>query len=384
MERLIYRKCKNSLIVLGLISFFILSIFSGTAGAGSSDTRTLDYTEGGHLETDFDTYFMSEWWYLNGKASLIAEDDETEDIGFFVVLGHTESPSISIDGIQLSHLASFHGLYLDDGITEFEYEETFIPRSIVGNFIAIHTPYVSYVYPSGFRVLSGSANSGYYLNYVSEKLTLNIFFQPSTYKTIDHAYSPLNFTAYERAYGEISGSAILRGEEYQIASAEGYMDHMISVSRGMGTWPMEIHGWNWFEVTTEKYQAVLYAIRGLEDGYDGYSYKHLTILNRNNGKVIAEYSGDEVIISENDWILEATFNRIRPSEVTVSTNDGTIVYVEAELVNNFDTPFVEPTGFVDFMAYQPDGAVIRYKGKTETGSSFYEYLVSDFALLLGS
>jgi hypothetical protein len=156
---------------------------------------------------------------------------------------------------------------------------------------------------------------------------------------------------------------------------------MIAVNSGIGTWPMYIHGWNWFEVTSEKYQAILYAIRGLEDGYEKYSYKHLTIVNRHSGKVIAEYSGDEVNIEENGWIYETAYNGRRPSEIKVSTDDGTIVSVEAELVNYFDTPFVEPTGFVDFMAYQPTDAVIEYKGKAETGSSFFEYLVSDIALI---
>lgn len=60
-----------------------------------------------------------------------------------------------------------------------------------------------------------------------------------------------------------------------------------------------------------------------------------------------------------------------------------MISIEAEHVNYFDTPYDEPTGFVDFMAYQPTDAVIQFKGKEETGSSFYEYLVSDVALFLG-
>ena len=38
------------------------------------------------------------------------------------------------------------------------------------------------------------------------------------------------------------------------------MDHMIPV--GDDPWPIYMHGWNWFEVTTENYQAVAYAVEG--------------------------------------------------------------------------------------------------------------------------
>jgi hypothetical protein len=189
MKNPILSKHKKSVIVLGLFLFAIVSMFSGTVGANTSDTKTLDYTEGGHLETDFDVFFMSEWWYLNGKATMIADDGDIKDVGFFVVFGHTESPSIITDGIQLSHLSAFHGLYLEDE-NEFEYVETFIPRSIVGNFITLHTPYVSYAYPGALKTLSGSANSGYYMNYVSENFTSNLSFEPETDNTIDQAGYP--------------------------------------------------------------------------------------------------------------------------------------------------------------------------------------------------
>jgi len=369
-------------IFFGVFISFI-TFFSGFIGLGYSRNFSLDYTEGGSLEADFGTFFMSEWWYLNGEASLIAEDGEEEEIGFFVVLGHTESPSIIVDGVQFSHLSAFHGLYVEEGGNEFHYEETYVPQIIVGDFISIHSPYVSYVYPIGEKMFAGSAITGYYLNYVSENLTLNLYFYPDVDKTVDQAYSPLNFTTYEQSYGKLIGSVELFDKHYLIDEASGYLDHMIPVSRGYGTWPMEIHGWNWFEVTTEKYQAVFYAIRGLEDGYSDYSYKHLTILNRHSGRVLAEYSGDDINITELNWIDELGFNMMRPQNVILSTLDGTVVSVSADNMHYFDTPYEEPTGFVDFMAYQFEGSQIQYRGTNEIGSSFFEYMVTDIALLFG-
>ncbi len=68
-----------------------------------TQAKIADFTEGGHLETDFDVNFMAEWWYLNGDARLVASDGEKRDCGFFVVLAHQESPMIvSPDGTQLS------------------------------------------------------------------------------------------------------------------------------------------------------------------------------------------------------------------------------------------------------------------------------------------
>jgi len=375
MEKQVYRKLKNNFVVFGVLSFAVFFVFSATCGA-----YVPDYTEGGHLETDFGVNFMAEWWYLNGKAVLVAEDGEKKDVGFFVVFAHQESPMINDSGIQLSHLLNFHGLYCEDGTTEFEYEETYILQYVVGNYIALHTPYVDYEYPGGKKRLYGAARKGYHLKYLSENMTLDLSFKPKVRKTVDQANNPLNFTTYERSYGKLKGSIILHGKRYKVTRAEGYMDHMIPLSKG--PWPMDMHGWSWFEVTTKKYQAVLYAVRGLDDGYGEYSYTHLTILKRHSGKVIVEYSGDEINIIESDWINETFYNRKRPSIVTVSTDDGTIVSVGAELLNYFDTPTDEPAGFVDFMAYQPSGAVIRYMGgKTETGSSFSEYLVSDYGVI---
>jgi len=95
---------------------------------------------------------------------------------------------------------------------------------------------------------------------------------------------------------------------------------------------MDMHGWSWFDVTTENYQAVAYAVRGMDDGYDDYSYKHLTLLNKHTGKVLAEYSSDEITITETDWINEGVLIK-RPATVIYSTPDVNVT-INAEIVIN--------------------------------------------------
>jgi hypothetical protein len=107
---------------------------------------------------------------------------------------------------------------------------------------------------------------------------MDLIFRPEVEKTIAQAEHPLNFTTYECSYGTINGSIQLEGKRYNVTDAEGYMDHMIPI--GGWPWPMYMHGWSWVDVTTENYQAVTYAVRGLDDGYDVYSYKHLLLLDK--------------------------------------------------------------------------------------------------------
>lgn len=369
----------SSLSIIGILISSVL--FSGIAGAEQQVSQTLDYTEGGHLDTDFNTFFLSEWWYLNAKATLRSTHNDVVNIGFFLVFGHAETPMFMVDGVQLSQMSAFHGLYLSGRNTEFEYADTFLPQALIGNLIALHTPYVSYIYPEGVRMLQGSAAQGYSVNYIADNLEINAVFLPMVDKTIDESESPLDFIVFERAYGVLQGTVVLHGETYDIVSAEGYFDHMIPISRGLGTWPMEIHGWNWLEVTTEDYQAVLYGIRSLEDRYHYYSYKHLTILDKHTGKVVAEYSGDDITIRESGWKREADFNMWHPSRIVVSTTDGTVVSVNAQQTIIFDTPYDIPAGFVDFMSYQSRSGTIRYQHDIQHGSSFSEYLVSDLSVL---
>jgi hypothetical protein len=205
---------------------------------------------------------------------------------------------------------------------------------------------------------------------------MDLFFQPDVNRTIDQAASPLNFTTYEHSHGKLNGSIILNGKKYKVKRAEGYMDHMIPV--GNFPWPMYMHGWNWFEVTTKDYQAVAYAVRSLDDGYSNYSFKHLALLDKKSGKVISEYYGDEITITETRWINETIFSRKRPSKINFSTSDLRVtVNAESILYFNASNP---PSGFVDFMAYQPEDATIKYQGRTEEGNAFFEYLVSDMGI----
>ena len=376
---------KNSKkILLGLtISILFVMMFVASATADSSGTPAkVDFTEGGHLETDFGANFMGEWWYLNGEARLVSSHGEKRDLGFFVVMAHQESPLFRQDETQLSHLLTFYGLYFDNGTTTFGYDAIYVPQIYLDNYIALHTPYVDYMYPDGLKRFYGSALPGYNLNYISEDMTMDLFFQTNIDKTIDQADEPLNFTTYERSYGTLHGSILLDGKRYTVTHAKGYMDHMIPITNSGGTWPMDMHGWSWTEVTTKNYQAIVYAVRSLNDGYDSYSYKHLTLLNKHNGKVLAEYSGDEITISETGWINETDYNRKRPSVVAFSTSDLNVT-LNAETVVYFDqSDPINATGFVDFMAFQFDNAAIQYSSNIEEGgSAFHEYLVTDMGVV---
>jgi hypothetical protein len=357
------------------VSILLIAILTVPVSAKSFEKQKeiADFTEGGHLETDFNVNFMAEWWYLNGKARLVASDGEKKNIGFFVTLAHQESPLINDNGNQLSHLLTFYGIYPDDSRTTFNYIETYIPRTNVSDYIALHTPYVDYTYPDGLKRFHGSSLPGYNLNYTFDDMKMDLFFQTNINKTIDQSDAPLNFTTYEHSGGTIHGSITLDGKKYTVTQADGYMDHMIPV--GYYPWPMYMHGWTWFEVTTKNYQAVAYAVRSVDDGYDNYSYKHLTLLNKENGKVVAEYSADKIKIIETNWIDESEFNRKRPEVVEFQTPDLNVTVNATSLV--YFNASNSPRGFVDFMAFQPDDAIIQYNGNIQKGSSFYEYLVSD-------
>jgi len=374
-------------ILLVVMCFTGLSAATPTVtGPFGTPAKIADFTEGGHLETDFGANFMAEWWYMNGDARLVASDGEKQDIGFFVVMSHQESPE-SLILLGQSHLLTSYGIYFDNGTNILNYAETYdVPQTDVGDYIALWTPYVDYTYPGDdLKRLYGSAVQGYNLNYIFDDLEMDLFFQTNIDKTIDQADQPLNFTAYEHSYGTLHGSIILDGKRYTVTQAEGYMDHMILIGdRPLPTcpWPMSMHGWTWFEVTTEKYQAVAYAVRSLEDGNEMYTYKHLTLLNKHNGKVLAKYSGDDIKITESGWAYEPDYYRFRPSRVTFLTTDSYLnITINAENVICFNQSKPDPIGFVDFMAFQPDGATIQYKGNIEEGSAFYEYLVSDWGLI---
>jgi len=90
-------KTSTKKIVLGL-TMSILLVMMCVVPFGTQ-AKPADFTEGGHLETNFGVNFMAEWWYLNGEARLVASHGEKRDLGFFVVMAHQESPMIiSPDG----------------------------------------------------------------------------------------------------------------------------------------------------------------------------------------------------------------------------------------------------------------------------------------------
>jgi hypothetical protein len=126
-------KTSGKKILLGITILLVVVICIVPASADSS-ANMADFTEGGHLETDYNVGFMAEWWYLNGKATLASSEGEEKDIGFFVTLVHQESPIIvSLNGTQRSHLVTFYGLYFDNGTATFNYTETYIPQTTVAN-----------------------------------------------------------------------------------------------------------------------------------------------------------------------------------------------------------------------------------------------------------
>jgi predicted secreted hydrolase len=377
-----------------ILSILILCI-ANIAGAEQTsqsprNAAVLDYTEGGHYDTDYHASFMSEWWYLNGDMKLVAKDGEKKRLAFFAVMAHQESPELQDpnSGIQLSYLSTFYGLYPYGETTTSNFTRTLVPRSTIGNYVEFHVPYVNYTYPEGLRRFYGSGSKGYTLNYSFDNMQLNLFFKPRVEKTIDHAIEPVNFTTYERAYGKLEGSVVLDGKEYKVTQADGYFDHMIPYTPDQFTWEMETHGWSWSEITTDNYQTIFYGLRSVADGYGNYSYKHLTLINKHTGKVIAEYSGDNVNIVEKDWKNVIVNDRPvkRPSELKISTPDLD-VSMKAQNVVQLDKtslPNGQPIGFVDFMAFQPQKATIKYKGDCEKGTSFYEYMVTDWGISASS
>jgi len=326
--------------------------------------------------------FMAEWWYLNGTATLEGEHGERRNARFFVTVAHQESPQlVAPDGSRLSHLLHFFAFYPDNGPTVFKYDETYLPQAILKNYIAIHTPYVSYSFPDGSTQLHGSGDSAYYLRQNWGGIDLNVSLHPRVDQTVDQATSPLNFTTYEYAHGDLRGRIEIDGKSYVIKDAEGYFDHMIPTTQT--PWPMEMHGWIWAEVTNKDYQAVLYAIRSLQDGYGNYSYKQLTLINTHTGKVVGQFSGDQVTLTETDWVDEPLYGRKRPSTVVATAPDISVKFsADSVAVFNWRGPTGPlPIGFVDFMASQQTGGQITYRRGTGNGNSFFEYLVSDYGLL---
>ncbi|WP_255336203.1 hypothetical protein [Methanosarcina sp. KYL-1] len=380
-------------MTLLLLLFILCFADVSAAETGEEPSGNLaypDFTESGHYDTDFNASFMSEWWYQNGDMRLVSEDGEKRNLAFFIVVTHQESPELFRDpdsGLQLSNMATFYGLYPYGEATAHNFTQVFIPRSDIENYIGFHVPYLDYTFPEGLRRLYGSSFEGYGLDYTYDNLQLDLVFKPRVEKTIDSAIEPVNFTTYESAYGKLEGTVVLDGKEYVVTQADGYFDHMIPYTTTLPVWEMEMHGWSWAELTTDSYQTVLYVVRGLEDGYDTCTYKHLTLIDKHTGEVVAEYSGDDVEIVETDWV-NLTVKGVsvkRPATLEVSA-PGLHIDMEAQSVVQFDAASYpeDRVGFIDFMAFQPLTASIEYDGNIEHGSAFYEYMITDWGAFVSS
>jgi len=353
-----------------------------SSSKNSKNVAFLDYTEGGHNDTDFNATFMSEWWYQNGDMKLVAKDGEKKKLAFFIVMAHQESPELKDESdTNLSYLSTFYGLYPYEENATHNFTRTLVPRSSIENYIEFHVPYLNFTYPDGLKRFYGSGARGYMLNYSFDNMQLNLFFKPRVKKTVDSAIEPVNFTTYEYAYGKLGGSVVIDGKEYRVMQTNGYFDHMIPYTHDQATWQMEMHGWSWSEVTTDKYQTIFYGVRSMDDGYENYTYKHLTLINKHTGRIISEYFGDQVNVDEKNWEYVEVKDRTvkRPSKLEIST-PGLDISINAQSVVQLDEtslPNGQSVGFVDFMAFQPDEATIKYRKNLEMGSAFYEYMVTD-------
>jgi hypothetical protein len=321
---------------------------------------------------------------------LVSEDGEKKNVAFFAVMAHQESPTIFNDTSEVQHseLATFYGLYPYGETPAHDYTKKRVPRAGIENYIKLHVPYLDFSYPDNYGRFSGSSSEGYKLDYKYGNVQFDVLFKPRIGKTVDRGIEPVNFTTYERAYGKLEGNVVLDGKKYKITQADGYFDHMIPYATDQMVWGMEMHGWSWSELTTDKYQTIFYGVRAVEDGYDDYTYKHLTVLNKNTGKLVAEYSGEDVNIDETGWMqIEVNgLNLKRPASIKISAPDVEIS-IEAQSVVQLDKsslPEGKPAGFVDFMAFQPETASIKYKDNVEQGSAFYEYMITDWGAITSS
>ncbi|WP_269850994.1 hypothetical protein [Methanosarcina horonobensis] len=170
-----------------LLLFILCTASVACAEPSSKNSKcvaVLDYTEGGHNDTDFNANFMSEWWYQNGDMRLVAKDGEKKELAFFVVMAHQESPEL-IDpdsGNQLSYLSTFYGLYPYGETATHNFTRTLVPRSSIENYIEFHVPYLNFIYPDGLKRFHGSGSKGYMLNYSFDDMQLNLFFKPRVEK----------------------------------------------------------------------------------------------------------------------------------------------------------------------------------------------------------
>ncbi|WP_048831382.1 hypothetical protein [Methanomethylovorans hollandica] len=305
---------KTTTIAIALITLVI----------SSASAILLSNSEGGHTEDMFNKTILGEWWYLNGNVKMVSENGTEEDLAFYTTLAHQEdNRSFYQDGIKISATMAFDGFYYENGSISHHYDEAFIPRSMLEDFIAIDTSYVDYEFPTEYSsgdiqaTYSGSAENGYKLIYDNGEIKMNLTFIPKVPVTIDDAQTPLRFISLEQAYGKLTGTITINSTTYTIICSDAYIDHMMPMTDGYG-WSMDSHGWEWIEVTTKNYQGIFYGVRSLEDGYDSYYYKHIILLDKRTGRILADYAGDNVTVTERNWISEDDLGLIRPEKVIIT------------------------------------------------------------------
>jgi hypothetical protein len=363
-----------------LLSFVLLLASAPTLRADEAAPWAPDRTEGGHLDTDFGVLSLAEWWYLNGDLHLASLRGERRELSFYLAGSHQESPLLQAGGMPASYLNHFRGLYLKDAAPRFDFQFTYVPRDTIGNYIAIGTPYVGFTYPDQSVALSGSAREGYQMRYDTADAKLNLYYIPVAEKAVVQAAAPLRFDTTIYAPGVVFGTVELDGQIY-LAQGQGYFDHMVPLGADR-PWGQTMHGWSWSEVTTPRYQAVLYATRGLASGYGGYDFKQMTLIDRRTGRVAARYSGDEVAVTETDWMEEPAYRRRRPLTTIYSAGDVSVtVHAEEMLPFNTADP-VRRNGFVDFMSHERNRSTIERGSRLESGSSFFEYLVTEAGVVV--
>lgn len=372
---------KTTAIAIALIAL-IISSASATIPSNS---------EGGHTEDMFNKTILGEWWYLNGNVKMVSENGTTMDLAFYTTLAHQEDNRsfYMSDGTKFSAMMVFDGFYYENGSTSLHYDEAFIPRSMLEDFIAINTSYVDYKFPTEYSSgviqanYSGSAEKGYKIIYDNGEVQMNLTFIPKVPVTIDDAQSPLRFISLEQAYGKLIGTITINNTTYIIMCSDAYIDHMMPMTDGYG-WSMDSHGWEWIEVTTKNYQGIFYGVRSLEDGYDNYDYKHITLLDKRTGRILADYTGDNVTVTERNWISEDDLGLVRP-ETAIITAPGLKMKVNANQVVKFDFSQPSNSGFIDIMSFDGNNdASIKFMNKTQGGDGFFEYMVSNLGASMTS
>ncbi len=70
-------------LIVSVLAIVMCSLYTQVEARTTPPGCMIDINEGGHLDTDYGTMFMAEWWYLNGSATLVGERGERRKVRFF-------------------------------------------------------------------------------------------------------------------------------------------------------------------------------------------------------------------------------------------------------------------------------------------------------------